>query len=348
MNYEPALKCSPPMDADGRVSPRRLVEIEEPFGNVGFITGTGGLAEGDGPVMEPDGTLDAGVAVLGLVSGVVESLGKRYEAIGAAAEAFEDIGEDEGVEGVGMDEENVGDVALEELAGEALVVVEHSVEVRERGGADFIGVGEVAAGHEAGVEIGEPPVGVFERDGGDAVAARCEEAFEGGAFVAIAAGVEKGVAEPALAVTGLFHHGAPEDFAANEVVLELLERDFVEVVMGEGVIAESEPGVDPLLEERGAGITFAWDVNLAFVDEADGRDAGLFERVEEAVGDVLGGGKGLVAAGVGEVVDGDGNGALRGEREGGEEEKRKKIFGRRWTPIHADNGTDGGGWRRGV
>jgi hypothetical protein len=302
--------------------PRRLVEIEEPFGNVGLVTGIGGLAEGDGPVMEPDGTLDAGVAVLRLVSGVVESLGERYEAIGAAAEAFEDIGEDEGIEGVGVDEENVGDVALEELAGEALVVVEHGVEVRERGGADLIGIGEVAAGHEAGVEIGEPPVGVFERDGGDAVAARGEEAFEGGPFGGIGAGVEKRVTEPEIAEAGLLHHGAPEDFAANDFVFELLERDFVEVVMGEGVIAEGEPGVDPLLEERGAGIAFAWDVNLAFVDEADGGDAGLFERVEEAVGDVLGGGEGLVATGVGEIVHRDGNGALRGKREVGEEQKK--------------------------
>jgi hypothetical protein len=57
-------------------------------------------------------------------------------------------------------------------------------------------------------------------------------------------------------------------------------------------------------------------VDLAFADEAGGGDAGLRESFEEAVGDVLGGGEGLVATGGREVVDGDGDGGLGGEGKG--------------------------------
>ena len=85
------------------------------------------------------------------------------------------------------------------------------------------------------------------------------------------------------------------------------------------MIPQFEPGVEPLIEDRGAGIALAGHVELRFVDED--RDGDLFDlkRSDQPVGDALKVPKVGHLVDDGAVVDGDGDAppALRRLRDNG-------------------------------
>src|SRR5205807_2299203 len=187
------------------------------------------------------------------------------------------------------------------------------------------------------VEGSESPVFWIERNGCDAITTCGEEGFEFTARLKVAANVEEGMAEVAHGFAVLREKSFGDGFAANDRLLEILEADFVERGVREGVIAEFEAGVEPLIERGDARVNFAdVHVELVFIDKADGGNLLLLKRRDDVRRHVrqLLGGHGLRGAG-GKVIDGDDDAALGRSLRAGDGNEDESEQGEFRGAVHA-------------
>src|SRR5207245_5749257 len=131
---------------------------------------------------------------------------------------------------------------------EFLVVFEHVVgEFKIRGGNLLLKRGVTRAFGRV-VKWGESPVFWIERNGRDAITAGGEESFKFAARLKVAANVEERVTEVAHGFAVLRQKSLGDGFTADDGFLEILEADFVEGGMRDGVIAEFEACAEQLMQ----------------------------------------------------------------------------------------------------
>ena len=173
-----------------------------------------------------------------------------------------------------------------------------------------------------GIDRGEHPVGIIQRDGRDAVTVRGQEFLEAAPRGRVLSGVEIGMAEVDRAAAQRLRDCR---FAAQQVGLIVLERGLVQVGVRPGMVAQRGPVVQPYLED-GLQPRFAESFGAAGIDEANQRDAA--QGREQLHGHGADGSEIAVVrriAAARQVVDGDGDLSRLSER--GQGADRKSAVG---------------------
>ena len=147
--------------------------------------------------MEPRDPAGARERVGRPVGRVFDGFAEAHECVAALPHHRGEPTERVGVQRVGVDQENLGDLAREQRPGFALEVVELGLHVRDVGLGDSALRGRVGAVAGLRVGAGEDPLPVVVRDGSDRVATCPEELLERAPGLEASTGVEKGMSEVA-------------------------------------------------------------------------------------------------------------------------------------------------------
>ena len=204
--------------------------------------------------------------------------------------------------------------------GLALEVVELGFHVRDVGGDDSPLRGPVAAPAGLRVGAGEDPLPVVVRDGRHGVSASRQKLLEAGLGREVAPGVQERMPKISKAAPAGGQQAAGDVVSALDLLLEVRERDPMEVRMRVRVVAQIQSGLEPALEEPDPGVLgrAAGRSELGLVDEPDRRRAAFADRGQKLFIHRTVGRQPLAGHGDGgQVVEGDGDSpdCGRGRRE---------------------------------
>ena len=261
------------------------VEVENPLRGVGLALQPEGQALRHAETVEPRGPSRPDELV-GRPPGLVrQGLVEGHEPVAPPGEAVEHLPERVRVRPVAVDEEHLGDLPAERVAGQGLHLLGDGERVVDVGGAQLLRGGAVAArGGVAPREV-EEVVRVLDGERRDRVPVLFQESLERATHLAGRARVGHRVAEPPWRPSPRGQELTDAGLAAQDVALVLLERNALQVGVGVGVVAEVVARVEPGPEEREPRRPLPGRLQLALVHEADRGHAVALQRREHSVRD---------------------------------------------------------------